>query len=446
MSGSKEEEFSCHCGQTLYGFRSYRAHLPFCSSNTGNTTAEKIGIIRDETPKVDAIPTVTNKDHSSITPQPFANLFDVMMNGADGEPESNERNNDNFPADVNSDDEVEGLVDVEESIGDDWGDNIVNPSTVELPQVIQKEMFKVPQNFDDRYLYNQVLNDENVRFRPNMADRMTAEEKSNLRLLRILKGNKLGLYEEVQEWRRESAKEFREGTFAQKKPSSRKAAVKNIMKLYGYQHMKPRTIKLKLPHTGKRYKLVVFSFAAMLLSLLTDPDAMQPANLSFDPQNPFQKPKVGGENGVFSDFNTGQVHCDAHERYCVEPDQMLAEITLFIDKTHLEGKGKHTVEPVMFTTGLFNQKFRFSQYAWRPLGYLPNMDLLAPHASADAKQKDYHYCLRIIMSELAAYQRTPRGCFWTFAAGETEDPCHLWSGATTTHQDSADTATSHLNF
>ncbi len=121
MSGSKEEEFSCHCGQTLYGFRSYRAHLPFCSSNTGNTTAEKIGIIRDETPKVDAIPTVTNKDHSSITPQPFANLFDVMMNGADGEPESNERNNDNFPADVNSDDEVEGLVDVEESIGDDWG-------------------------------------------------------------------------------------------------------------------------------------------------------------------------------------------------------------------------------------------------------------------------------------------------------------------------------------
>ena len=431
----KEQEFSCECGQTLYGFRSYRAHVPYCtSSNTsmkylpGAATVGPVPAVANDHPRRQ-----TNKETPpETTPKPFANLFDSMIDGFGSEVECNESNegsNDDFPS--NADEGSDGQTHPnpqsqgEENGTEEWRDNIVNPSTVELPQVIQNEMFKPPENFDDKYLYNQVLKDKNVMFRPNMANRMTAEEKSNLRLLRILKGNKLGLYDEVQQWRRETAKDYGEHTMTQDKPLSREKAIDNIMKLYGYQHLKPRSIKLRLPNTGKRYNLVVFSFAAMLLSLLTDPDAMQPTNLSFDPNNPFQKPKVGGDSGVFSDFNTAQVHCAAHERYCREPDQMLAEITLFIDKTHLDGKGKHTVEPVMFTTGLFNQKFRFSEHAWRPLGYLPNMDLLAPHASADAKQRDYHYCLRIILSELAAYQKIPRGIFWTIAAGETEKSYHF---------------------
>ncbi len=308
---------------------------------------------------------------------------------------------------------------------DEWQSNIMNPSTVPLPEVIENEMFKPPPNFNEKYLHTQVLKEETIKFRGNMADRMSAEEKTNLKLLRLLKGTKLGLYDKVHEWRRESVLDYGDRTSARKKPLSRKAAVENIMKLYGYDHMKPRAINLKLPHTGVRYRLVVFSFAAMLLSLLTDPEAMQPRNLSFDPDNPFRKPKVGGHEGQFDDFNTGQVHCDAHERYCTEENQMLAEITLFIDKTHLDGKGKHTVEPVMFTTGLFNREFRTTQFAWRPLGYLPNLDLLAPHASADKKQQDYHFCLRIIMSELACYQRLPKGIFWTFAFGKLEIPVYL---------------------
>ena len=253
-----------------------------------------------------------------------------------------------------------------------------------------------------------------------MADRMSPEEKTNLKLLRLLKGTQLGLYDKVHEWRRESVSDYGDRTSARKKPLSRKAAVENIMKLYGYDHLKPRSINLKLPHTGVRYRLVVFSFASMLLSLLTDPEAMQACNLSFNPDDPFRKPRVGGNDGNFDDFNTGQVHCEAHERYCTEQNQILAEITLFIDKTHLDGKGKHTVEPVMFTTGLFNRDFRNTQFAWRPLGYLPNLDLLAPHALADKKQQDYHFCLRIIMSELACYQRLPKGIYWTFAFGELE--------------------------
>ncbi len=168
MSGFEGEEFSCHCGQTLYGFRSYRAHLPFCTSNTGNTTKDKGGTIsKNDLPVVtDAVaPSVANEQQATQTfSQPFANLFDVMMEGMDGEPESDEGNNDNVSAGTNLENEVQEPSLPEENTGDDWGDNIINPSTVELPQVIQKEMFKVPQNFDDKYLYNKVLSDEYVRF------------------------------------------------------------------------------------------------------------------------------------------------------------------------------------------------------------------------------------------------------------------------------------------
>ena len=130
----------------------------------------------------------TNKENPpETTPKPFANLFESMVEGFGSNLECNESNkgsNDDFPsnADEGSDEQTHPNPQSQEERNgtEEWHDNIVNPSTVELPQVIQNEMFKAPPNFDDKYLYNQVLEDKNVMFRPNMANRMTAEEKSNL--------------------------------------------------------------------------------------------------------------------------------------------------------------------------------------------------------------------------------------------------------------------------
>ena len=428
MNTMEKKVFECDdCGQILVSFRSYSSHLPHCRGvrkDNNNVGAPVLPPFHQTTtqPSSDELDPCSNIGLGTQTNSGFLSLFERNMERFDPDADTLEQMGGNdvaFPdPDVESEEQGDAVQSPESN--DEWQNNVMNPSTVQLPEAIAKEMFQPPPGFDEKYLYTQVLEEKTVLFRGNMAERMSAEEKTNLRLLRLLKGTRLGLYDKVHEWRRESVLDYGDRTSARKKPLSRKAAVEDIMKLYGYDHMKPRTINLKLPNTGVRYKLVVFSFAAMLLSLLTDPEAMQPHNLSFDPNNPFQKPKVGGSDGIFDDFNTGQVHCDAYERYCTQSDQMLAEITLFIDKTHLDGKGKHTVEPVMFTTGLFNRNFRNTQFAWRPLGYLPNLDLLAPHSSADKKQQDYHFCLRIIMSELACYQKLPKGVYWRFAFGELE--------------------------
>ena len=114
--------------------------------------------------------------------------------------------------------------------------------------------------------------------------------------------------------------------------------------------------KIVLPTTGATINLVVFPFGDMLLSLLTDPVAMQASNLTLDPGDPFKKPHKQKNLG---DFNTGLVHQKAYELYCTDPRKdILCEITLFIDKTHLDVKGKHTLEPIMFTLGIFRRSFR----------------------------------------------------------------------------------------
>ena len=53
----------------------------------------------------------------------------------------------------------------------------MNPSTVQLPEAIAKEMFDPPPGFSKKYLYTHVLEEKTVLFRGNMAERMSAEEK-----------------------------------------------------------------------------------------------------------------------------------------------------------------------------------------------------------------------------------------------------------------------------
>ena len=54
------------------------------------------------------------------------------------------------------------------------------------------------------------------------------------------------------------------------------------------------------------------------------------------------------------------------------------------------------------------------------------MDHIAPHATADEKAQDYHHCLRVITSELVAYQKLG-GIHWKICLTEngSEIDCRL---------------------
>ena len=186
--------------------------------------------------------------------------------------------------------------------------------------------------------------------------------------------------------------------------------------------------KVDLPNTGVTVDLVVFPFQQMLLSLLTDPVALQPENLAFDLSDPFKVPNVGDDSAhVYDDFSTGHVHCEAWQRYCTQPHDLLCEIMLFMDKTYIDTKGKNTLEPVMMTLGIFNRSYRNRAEAWRPIGYMPNLMTWAPYKSVDARHRDFHHLLRIMLSELAVLQQIG-GLQWRFATPHNNEgffPCQL---------------------
>ena len=416
-----ETQFHCHrCGSGPFcGFKGYSAHVRHCPAN------ETVQILTHGN-QIEIVPTTCSQelqDSDLGQDQLSAEMafFEQMTASTPpGSPASDWEIADpaNFgivlPDDDRSDSTNTGLQQAD-----------VVTDAVGVPDVIRAAMFQEPEGrFGHKILRDTVTAEDGVKFRGNMWNRMTANEKSNLHLLKILKGREMSLFGEIQEWRFRSQFEYGLELNQRLTPTTRAMAITELQKLYGYQNLLPRVIHVVLPCTGVTVDLIVFPFGKMFLSLLTDPVAMQQENLYLDPNNPFEPPQEGGKDGYYDDFHTGKVHCEAYRRYCKSARDILAEILLFIDKTHIDLKGKHTLEPVMFTTALFKRKYRAQHQAWRPLGYIPNLDLLAPHAKPESKQQDYHYCLRIIFSELAAYQNI-EGLEWTFAFGEKEIPCRL---------------------
>jgi hypothetical protein len=77
---------------------------------------------------------------------------------------------------------------------------------------------------------------------------------------------------------------------------------------------------------------------------------------------------------------------------------------MFIDKSHLDTKGKLTCEPIMICLGWNKREYRIKPEAQRCIGYMPSLKHVVPaKAKAEDKLRDYHHCLDIIQSELVEY-------------------------------------------
>ena len=270
--------------------------------------------------------------------------------------------------------------------------------STDIPREVKAHIFsKKPPELSSSSLYSSVGVHEGIGYNDGMFSKLQPSEKSSIHLLNLLRGHDLKLYDQVQNWRYCCSVKYDDPIENRLRPDSRQKQLGSLMKTYGYQNLSPRKCAITLPNTKVDVELIVFPFGEMLKSLLTDPALMQAKNLNIDRENPYKPPKLGGDRGIFDDFQSGSVHCEAHRRYCTGPTDILNEILIFIDKSHLDVKGKHTLEPVMFTMDLFKRELRNQPGAWRPIGYLPNLDKLCPHASPDEKLKDYHLCLRIFL-------------------------------------------------
>jgi hypothetical protein len=76
-----------------------------------------------------------------------------------------------------------------------------------------------------------------------------------------------------------------------------------------------------------------------------------------------------------------------------------------MDKLALDRHGHLSLEPVYYTLALFNRKARNQPKAWRPIGYIPNLQLQSPAKTAKImlgvdKVQLYHNMLKLILRQM----------------------------------------------
>ena len=139
--------------------------------------------------------------------------------------------------------------------------------------------------------------------------------------------------------------------------------LKELYQCFNMQNIKPKLVSSEL-YPYKQAEIVTFPFTEMFKSLLFDETLSSSQNILSHSMN--------NNNNDLSDINSGSWYQQAQSLLCKDHNDYLCPIILFIDKTQIDVFGKWSLEPVLFTLGIFDRKTRNQASAWRPLGLVTN--------------------------------------------------------------------------
>jgi hypothetical protein len=216
----------------------------------------------------------------------------------------------------------------------------------------------------------------------------TSSEYVETKLLKVLNDAHAPhfLYQDVLNWAREAnALNY---DFMPRR-TSRKAQIKHIEKWQQLQYCRPETIQLTLPGDGKVIPVTRFPFVNMLYSLLSDPLFVSDiSNLDVNPNDPFGK--YQSKDDFLTTVNSGAWYQTAYKNLVKDPNKdFLLPICFACDETKLAKTGKTGCWPLLFSTTIFNQKLRNLSTAWRPLGYLYDLNILDSKAEKKNQSNEY---------------------------------------------------------
>jgi hypothetical protein len=167
--------------------------------------------------------------------------------------------------------------------------------------------------------------------------------------------------------------------------------------------LRPTQKMVTLAKDGFQVPVVCFDFPAVICSLFNDREVNQLKNLVINPDDPFGKYVF--PDGKLNDVNSAQIYEVAYDHCCTSEKDFLALVILYMDKTVIsQTKEGLSALPVMMTVATFNCEVniligvpyllhshllsnifipltllssiqtRNKSLAWRPLGFLPNVD------------------------------------------------------------------------
>ena len=124
--------------------------------------------------------------------------------------------------------------------------------------------------------------------------------------------------------------------------------------------------------TDSVLEVISFDFKSELMELLNNTELMQKENLVHNSVDPFSSCDNTDET-LIGEIHTGKSYQNAVESLITNVDrEFLVPIIMFIDATHIDGRGKLNLEPIVFSTSLFKRHIRNRPCSWRHLGFIPN--------------------------------------------------------------------------
>ena len=197
---------------------------------------------------------------------------------------------------------------------------------------------------------------------------LTNRDVALLELHRMLQKARAPMYlfDQISKWSQKHNGVF--GTDGTTIPSKEKFTKDIANKIYTKEvaeTLRPIKQSISLSPTNS-VSLTRFSFEAHLINLLMNNELMQEENLLLNLNNPFDS--VPPENCVLDDLNSGWWYRETHAEICQKENEILLPLVFFIDGGKVTER--LSIEPIVFTLGIFNRKTRNKPNAWRTLGYI----------------------------------------------------------------------------
>ena len=206
------------------------------------------------------------------------------------------------------------------------------------------------------------------------AERDSSTIKS-VRLLEQLRKAKAPLYayKDILEWHLREIGHLPGQEFTLKDAkdySTYETLMKNLSKRYNCDALKPEIKKVRLPNSKSVVNIPVRNAKDVIVSLLTDPRIGDDDYLFFD-DDPLAEPP---ENPIhLEDLNTGDAYLATYEEMIEEKGEVLLPVPIYIDGAVTGQFSDLPLTPVKLALGIHKRETRDKDYAWRELGWIPQV-------------------------------------------------------------------------
>ena len=216
---------------------------------------------------------------------------------------------------------------------------------------------------------------EYCKYADNNHCDLTPEAKAGVKLLDLLSRRRvpLTLYDEIFTWHLQHP--LRPTEFI-----PRKTLLGKLNTRYNMEKKKPFIIKMELPHSKARIKLVCHDALEQIISILTDP-RIKPDDYLFHNDDPLASPPP--EFTTVSDIITGRSYRETYKAL-IQPApsvvgsdgylrrKVLLPVPFYMDGTVTGTFQNLPIEQLKLTLGIFKGETRDRPSSWRCVGYVKN--------------------------------------------------------------------------